>query len=76
LTVVNLDHHHTQTGWVTVDLDVVGLSGDRPYTAHDLLSDARFTWTAGSNFVSLDPFVAPCHILELRQDSPSRTLTS
>jgi starch synthase (maltosyl-transferring) len=68
LTVVNLDHHHTQSGWVTVDLDVVGFSGSVPYAAHDLLSDARFTWTAGSNFVSLDPFVVPCHILELSQD--------
>ena len=72
LTIVNLDHHHTQSGWVTVDLDVVGFSGGVPYTAHDLLSDARFTWTAGSNFVSLDPLVVPCHILALKQeDNPS-----
>ena len=69
LTVVNLDHHHAQSGWVTVDLDVVGFSGALPYTAHDLLSDARFTWTAGSNFVSLDPLVVPCHILALTQDA-------
>jgi starch synthase (maltosyl-transferring) len=72
LTVVNLDHHHTQTGWVTVDVDALGLSSDHPYTAHDLLSDARFTWKAASNFVSLDPFVAPCHILALRHEIPSR----
>jgi starch synthase (maltosyl-transferring) len=69
LTVVNLDHHHAQSGWVTVDLDVVGFSGALPYAAHDLLSDSRFTWTAGSNFVSLDPLVVPCHILALTQDS-------
>jgi starch synthase (maltosyl-transferring) len=54
-----------------VDLDVVGFSGALPYTAHDLLSDARFTWTAGSNFVSLDPLVVPCHILALTQDGSS-----
>jgi starch synthase (maltosyl-transferring) len=71
LTVVNLDHHSTQSGWVTVDLDVVGFSGGTPYTAHDLLSDARFTWTAGSNFVSLDPYVVPCHILALTQKESS-----
>jgi starch synthase (maltosyl-transferring) len=68
LTVVNLDHHHAQSGWVTVDLDVVGFSGALPYTAHDLLSDSLFTWRAGSNFVSLDPLVVPCHILALTQD--------
>jgi starch synthase (maltosyl-transferring) len=72
LTVVNLDHLHTQTGWVTVDVDELGLVGDRPYTAHDLLSDARFAWKGASNFVSLDPFVAPCHILALQQEIPSR----
>jgi starch synthase (maltosyl-transferring) len=75
LTVVNLDHHHTQSGWVTVDLDVVGFSGGIPYTAHDLLSDARFTWTAGSNFVSLDPLVVPCHILALTQEAHSSAVT-
>ncbi len=68
LTVVNLDHRHTQSGWVTVDVDELGLSGERPYAAHDLLSDARFTWKAASNFVSLDPSVAPCHILALQQE--------
>ncbi len=71
LTVVNLDHHHAQSGWVTVDLDVVGFSGALPFSAHDLLSGARFTWTAGSNFVSLDPLVVPCHILALTQDGAS-----
>jgi starch synthase (maltosyl-transferring) len=71
LTVVNLDHRSTQSGWVSVDLDVLGFAGDRPYTAHDLLSDARFTWTAGSNFVSLDPLAVPCHILSLTQNDPA-----
>jgi starch synthase (maltosyl-transferring) len=76
LTVVNLDHHHTQTGWITADLDALGLSGDRPYTAHDLLSDARFAWKGASNFVSLDPSVAPCHILALHQGTTPGTAAS
>jgi starch synthase (maltosyl-transferring) len=76
LTVVNLDHNHTQSGWVTVDLEGFGLSPDRPYTAHDLLSDAWFTWKGSSNFVALDPLVAPCHILSLLQEPPARTRAS
>jgi starch synthase (maltosyl-transferring) len=76
VTIVNLDHHHTQTGWVTVDVDALGLSSDHPYTAHDLLSDARFTWKGASNFVSLDPFVEPCHILALHQEIPSKKVRS
>lgn len=69
LTVVNLDHHHSQAGWVTTDLAAMGLSPDHPFTAHDLLSDAWFTWKGPSNFVSLDPQASPCHVLALHQAS-------
>lgn len=67
LTVVNLDHHHVQSGWIGLDLEAMGLRADLPYVAHDLLSDARYVWTGGSNFVKLDPSSAPCHIFALSQ---------
>jgi starch synthase (maltosyl-transferring) len=67
LTVVSLDHHHVQSGWVTLDTEAVGLDADRPIVAHDLLSDARYVWSGGSNFVKLDPADVPCHILALSQ---------
>jgi starch synthase (maltosyl-transferring) len=67
LTVVNLDHHHVQSGWVGLDVDAIGLRADVPYVAHDLLSDARYVWSGESNFVKLDPANVPCHVFALSQ---------
>ena len=69
LTVVNLDHHHVQSGWVGLDLEAIGLRNDVPFVAHDLLSDARYIWSGGSNFVKLDPANVPCHIFTLSQSA-------
>ncbi|MGO8824605.1 MAG: maltotransferase domain-containing protein [Acidimicrobiales bacterium] len=67
VTVVNLDHHHARSGWVTLDLESLGIDGNQPYTAHDLLSDAHYLWDGSSNFVKLDPADVPCHIFQLSQ---------
>jgi starch synthase (maltosyl-transferring) len=67
LTVVNLDHRNVQSGWVGLDLEAIGLRAELPYIAHDLLSDARYVWRGGSNFVSLDPDNVPCHLFALSQ---------
>ena len=32
------------------------------YQVHDLLSDARYTWRGGRNYVELDPEIQPAHI--------------
>jgi starch synthase (maltosyl-transferring) len=65
LVVVNLDPSATQAGWVTLDLDALGLAADRPFVVHDLLTDARFEWQGSANFVELDPDAVPAHILAL-----------
>jgi starch synthase (maltosyl-transferring) len=67
LAVVNLDPHHMQSGWLTLDLDSLGLSADHPFQAHDLLSGARFLWKGARNYVQLDPARAPCHIFRIRR---------
>ncbi len=66
LIVVNLDHHHTQSGWVALDLDRLGLSADRGFLAHDLLTDRRYLWQGSHNFVQLDPGGVPAHIFSIR----------
>ena len=67
LTIVNLDPHNTQSGWLTLDTAVLGLDDDKPYAVHDLLSGERFTWHGARNFVILDPAKAPAHILRLSE---------
>jgi starch synthase (maltosyl-transferring) len=58
LTIVNLDPHHTQHGFVEtpVDADV--------FAVHDLLDDATYTWHRGWNYVRFDPDIRQAHILK------------
>ena len=67
LTVVNLDPHHPQSGWVDLDVEALNLSTDQPYQVHDLLSDQRFIWRGGVNYVALDPHHSPAHVFRLRR---------
>ena len=67
LTVVNLDPHHTQSGWLLLDLSRLQLSAEHPFQAHDLLTDQRYNWHGARNFVMLDPQRIPAHIFRLRR---------
>ena len=67
LVVVNLDPHHVHSGWVTLDLDTLGVEADRPFQVHELLTGARFLWSGARNFVQLDPARAPAHIFRVRR---------
>ncbi|MGR9014483.1 MAG: alpha-1,4-glucan--maltose-1-phosphate maltosyltransferase, partial [Gammaproteobacteria bacterium] len=67
LVVVNLDPHHTQSGWVTLPLDLFRLDESGSYQVQDLLTSARFLWNGARNFVEINPLVAPAHIFKLRR---------
>jgi len=65
LCVVNLDPQYPQSGWVDIDLGVLGITGDAPFEVHDLLSGERYEWRGPRNFVRLDPIAAPAHVFHL-----------
>jgi starch synthase (maltosyl-transferring) len=67
LVVANVDPHHTQSGWLQLDLETLGLPETAPFQVHDLLSGARFLWQGSRNFVSLDPTHSPAHIFRIRR---------
>jgi starch synthase (maltosyl-transferring) len=67
LVVVNLDPHHTQSGWVELPLPDFGLDSHQPYQVHDLVADARYIWNGPRNYVQLKPQVMPAHIFRLRR---------
>jgi starch synthase (maltosyl-transferring) len=67
LTIVNLDPHSAQSGWVDLDIDALNFSADQPYQVHDLLSDQRFLWRGRSNYILLEPHRAPAHVFRLRR---------
>ena len=67
VVAVNLDPHHLQSGWLSLDLDALGFGGDASYQAHDLLTGARFLWQGTSNYIELDPRSCPAHVFRLRR---------
>ena len=69
IVVVNLDPHHTQSGWISLDLDALGLDAAQPFQVHDLLTDARYAWHGTRNFVMLDPARVPAHLFRVRRQT-------
>ena len=65
LVTVNFDTTHTQSGWVEFSPAAVGLPDRRPFVVRDLLTDIRYTWKEYWNYIQLDPFNNPAHILLL-----------
>jgi starch synthase (maltosyl-transferring) len=65
LVVVNLDPFLVQTGWVTLDLDQLGLAASDTFEVHDLLADQSYRWQGRRNYVALRPAEAPAHIFRV-----------
>ena len=64
LVVVNLDSFHDQTGWLSVDLDRIGVSANESFLVEDLLNGAQYTWKE-RNYVALRPGAQPAHIFRV-----------
>jgi starch synthase (maltosyl-transferring) len=62
LVCVNLDPIATQEGIVVVP---VGLGMPPAFGVRDLLSDERFTWRIGRNYVKLEPGIRQAHLLRV-----------
>jgi starch synthase (maltosyl-transferring) len=62
ITIVNLDPHQPQEGLAIVPANL-GLPPS--FTAHDLLTDERFLWRIGANYVRLTPGVRQAHVVRV-----------
>jgi len=67
LVVANVDPYHTQGGWLDLDLAELGLGHEENFQVHDLLTDSRFNWRGGRNFVELNPLLLPAHVFRVRR---------
>jgi starch synthase (maltosyl-transferring) len=65
LTVVNLDPFVVQTGWVSLDLGVLGLAPGDTFEVYDLLADHSYRWQGSRNYVALRPAEAPAHLFRV-----------
>jgi starch synthase (maltosyl-transferring) len=66
LVVASLDPHHTQSGWLNLDLAAMGVDPQQRFAVHDLLTDRRYQWDGRHNFVQLDPNGIPAHMFTIR----------
>jgi starch synthase (maltosyl-transferring) len=65
VTVVNLDFHQAQHGFIVLPLAELGIDPAHPYAVQDLLDGSTFSWAGPRNFVELDPAKSPAHIFRL-----------
>jgi len=67
LTAVNLDPHHTHSGWLELPLAEMDLDAQQPFQMHDLISGARYLWHGPRNYLELNPQIVPVHVFRLRR---------
>jgi starch synthase (maltosyl-transferring) len=65
LVVVNMDPHHTQSGFVHVPLEKLGIVPDQPFMVHDLIGNSKHIWKGETNYVELNPHILPAHIFRV-----------
>lgn len=67
LTLVNLDPHHVQRGWLRFAPETWGIGPRDNFQVHDLVTDARYLWNGPRNYVELNPHSLPAHIFRVRR---------
>jgi starch synthase (maltosyl-transferring) len=65
LVVINVDPHSVRETVVHLDVTRFGIPVGEPFDVTDLLTGTTWTWTA-DNFVRLDAFTEPMHILHVK----------
>jgi starch synthase (maltosyl-transferring) len=65
IAVVNLDPHATRETTVYLDMSMLGAQWGSALDVHDEITGASFQW-GESNYVRLDPFDEPAHLLTVR----------
>jgi starch synthase (maltosyl-transferring) len=66
IVVVNVDPHGTRETMVHLDMPALGLDWHDQVAVHDEITDETWTW-GERNYVRLDPYVEPAHILSVRR---------
>ena len=65
LVIANVDPHSVRETTVHLDTTIWGVEPGEPFEVEDLLTGAVWTW-ADHNYVRLDAFAEPVHILKVR----------
>lgn len=65
IIAVNLDPFNTQSATIKLPLKKLGITNEEMFQVRDLLSQDRYRWKGESNYVQLNPFEMPAHILRI-----------
>jgi len=68
IVVANVDPHSVRETTVHLDLEALGLPPGARFSVDDLVTGSTWDWGA-SNYVRLDAFTRPAHILHVRRGS-------
>ena len=66
IVVVNVDPHATRETTLHLDMPALGMDWHDQFVVHDEVSGESWTW-GERNYVRLDPYVEPAHILTVRR---------
>jgi starch synthase (maltosyl-transferring) len=66
IVVINTDPHAARETVVHLDMAALGLGEHDSFVVHDELSGEDWTWST-HNYVRLDPFHEPAHVLSVRR---------
>jgi len=69
IILVNVDPHAARETTVHLNMPALNMDWDDTFVVHDELTDQTWTW-AERNYVRLDPFGEPAHILTVRRTAP------
>ncbi|MCU4672543.1 DUF3416 domain-containing protein [Microbacterium fluvii] len=65
IVVANVDPHSVRQTMVHLDTRIWGVTPGDPFEVHELVTDQHWTWS-DHNFVRLDAFSEPVHILHVK----------
>jgi starch synthase (maltosyl-transferring) len=66
IVVVNVDPHAARETMVHLDMPALGMDWQDQFVVHDEISGESWTWGA-TDYVRLDPYVEPAHVLTVRR---------
>ena len=66
IVVINLDPHAAREATLTLDLTALGMAAGGRFVVSDAFTGASYVWSE-SNYVRLDPFTEPAHLLTVHQ---------
>ncbi|WP_054686954.1 alpha-1,4-glucan--maltose-1-phosphate maltosyltransferase [Microbacterium sp. No. 7] len=67
IVIANVDPHSARQTLVHLDPTAWGMPADGGFDVEDLITGQRWTWSSSNNFVRLDAFVEPVHVLHVKE---------